>query len=60
MEKSKYTLRKLIDHFSTVARYGAKNGQEDGMYGAAAAELRRLAELDAMIARGELVRRDET
>ena len=59
MERKKpYTLDEMIDHFSTVARF-ASSGKPVGMYGYAADELRRLRELDAAIARGELVRRGE-
>ena len=57
MAKSEYTLREMIDCFETISRYGNKNGESSGMYGAAADKLRRLAMLEAMIERGELVRR---
>ncbi len=58
-KKKEFTLREMINHFDTVSRFGAQSGQPSGgMYGEAAAELRRLAKLDAMMERGELVRRD--
>lgn len=56
--KEKISLREMIDHFDTVARFGAKNGQPSGMYGAVAVKLRRLEELEGMIERGELRRVD--
>ena len=49
------TLQEMIDHFDTVARFGAKNGQPSGMYGQIADKLRRLAMLEDMIASGKLV-----
>lgn len=50
-----YTLDEMIDHFSTVATFG-KSGKPVSMYRETAKELERLRELDAAMARGELVR----
>lgn len=57
-KKKTYTLEEMADHFETVAMFG-KSGKPVSMYAEAAAELRRLAEMDAAMARGELVRRGE-
>lgn len=57
-KKEEFTLREMIDRFDTVSRFGAKSGQPSGMYGHVAVKLRRLEELEAMIARGELRRVD--
>jgi hypothetical protein len=61
MEKNdkEFTLEDMINHFDTVSRYGAKRGQPSGMYGKVAVKLRRLEELEGMIERGELVRRED-
>lgn len=57
--KKRYTLEELADHFETVATFGRIEGKHGGMNAAVASELRRLAELDAAIERGDLVWRDE-
>ena len=54
-KKKEYTTEEMADHFATVAMFGPKSGRPVSMYGEAAKELRRLAELDAAIASGRLV-----
>ena len=53
-----YTIEEMAGHCETVASFG-KAGKPVSMYGFIAKELRRLAELDAAIERGDLVWRAE-
>lgn len=57
--KKQYTLEELAAHYETVATFGKIEGKPGGMNAVVASELRRLAELDAAIERGDLVWRDE-
>lgn len=55
-DKEQMSLREMIDHFDAVSRFCEQDGESGGMHAAVAAKLRRLAALEAMIERGDLVR----
>ena len=55
-KREEISLQDMIEHCDAVESFCAQRGESYGMHRAMALKLRRLAELEDMIQRGELVR----